>query len=251
MSNGASSQRSDSSRSIGRTTLWLVSFSLVAGLGGITVLAAPGSHPGNPVAMSSEPSLEGELPVVQAEFEYIGSRKCRSCHLQEYRSWQGTQHADVFDLLEAGARAEQKQAAGLDPNNDYTTDTECLECHTVGFGEPSGFVDLRKTKDWAGVGCESCHGPGESYARDSIMGLKNRNHSFESVIAEGLIYPVPAETCEKCHNERSPFNVSVDPKYAFEYTRENIEAASHRHPPFKYKHGPLPPGVMFQEGYSQ
>jgi len=251
MSNGAGSHRSDSSRFIGRPTLWLVSFLLVVGLGGISVLAAPSSPPDNSVTLSSRPSPEEELSVVQADFEYIGSRKCRSCHLKEYRSWEKTQHGQVFNLLKAGERAEQKQAAGLDGNKDYTTDPECLECHTVGYGEPSGFVDMRKTKDWAGVGCESCHGPGKSYARDDVMGLKNRNHSFESVIAEGLIYPVPAETCEKCHNERSPFNASVDPKYAFEYTRERLEAGSHVHPPFKYKHGPLPPGVMFQEGYSQ
>ncbi|MFQ5743564.1 MAG: cytochrome c family protein [Acidobacteriota bacterium] len=222
---------------------------VVAGEMSAEARTGPRSSVGVPIVAvrTGSSSAAGGSTTLPEEFSYIGSKKCRACHLKEYRAWQKSLHAQVFNLLKPGERADRKQLAGLDPNKDYTTDTVCLECHTVGFGQPSGFKSIKASKDLAGVGCEACHGPGSGYSKDGVMGLKNRNHSFEQVIAKGLVYPPDAEVCQRCHNERSPFNPSVDAKYVFEYTRDKVEKGTHQHLQLKYKHGPLPAGVMFQK----
>ena len=181
------------------------------------------------------------------EAEYVGSRACRSCHLREHRSWERGVHANVFDLLAPGVRSEAKLKVNLQPDLDYRTNELCLQCHTVGYGTPSGFKSIEETPELAGVGCETCHGAGSEYVADDVMGKDNRDHSFEEVINKGLIYPVPEAVCTQCHGAtNTPFLPELFPEYAFEYTRETLETGTHEHPPLRLDHGPLPPGVMFQ-----
>lgn len=184
--------------------------------------------------------------------EYVGSRACRRCHLREHRSWQRGSHANIFELLEPGVRPEAKEKVNLQPSVDYRTNELCLQCHTVGYGTPSGFKSVEETPDLLGVGCETCHGAGSIYIADDVMGNDNLDHSFDEVIAAGLIYPVPETVCKQCHtNPATPFNPEIFPEYAFEYSRETVEAGTHEHRPLARAHGPLPEGVMFQGGGSR
>jgi len=169
--------------------------------------------------------------------------------LREHRSWQQSAHANIFELLEPGMRPEAKLKVNLQPDVDYRTNELCLGCHAVGYGTPSGFKSIEETPDLAGVGCEICHGAGSLYIADDVMGSDNLDHSFDEVIAKGLIYPVPETVCAQCHGAPStPFLPELFPEYAFEYSRESLEAGSHDHLPLRRNHGPLPAGVMFQEG---
>ena len=70
-------------------------------------------------------------PASAQEHAYVGSTKCKMCHLKEHKSWADTKMAQAFDVLKPGERAEAKTAAGLDPDQDYTTDTTCLPCHVT------------------------------------------------------------------------------------------------------------------------
>ncbi len=108
---------------------------------------------------------------------YIGSKKCKICHLKEHKTWSKTKHADNFkDLLES----EQK-------------DPDCLKCHTTGYGKPGGFVSLEKTPKMISTGCESCHGPGSAHAEVS----KDAPDSGEW---DKKIGKVPQNACVACHN---------------------------------------------------
>ncbi len=206
----------------------------------ITVLASQATW----ATPSSTAAGAGSLAA--PDFEYVGSSKCKKCHLPQFKSWEKTLMAETISVLKPGERVDAKLAASLDPDVDYTGDSTCLECHTVGYGEPGGFESLDVTPNLVGTGCESCHGPGSGYIPDNVMGNKNKKHSFEEVFAKGLVYPVPEETCRKCHNERSPFNAELDEKYAFDYA-ERVSQGTHRHLKLKYDHGPLPEGTLFQE----
>ncbi len=228
----------------------------IAGIGCIFALVAEAPHldARTMPAEAGNGDVAGRATHVSAgaqELEYVGSRACRRCHLREYRSWQRSKHAAIFDLLAPGVRPEAKAKVNLQPEVDYRETELCLNCHTVGYGTPSGFRSVEETPDLVGVGCETCHGPGSQYILDEVMGDENLDHSFDEVIAAGLIYPVPEEVCTQCHTDPStPFNPEIFPEYAFEYTRETLEAGSHDHPPLARDHGPLPPGVMFQPDYA-
>lgn len=175
----------------------------------------------------------GTISIVGAgEHDYIGSKKCKMCHIKQYKSWAETNMAKAFDLLLPGARAEEKKAAGLDPDKDYTTDAECLPCHTTGYGQSGGFVDIATTPELAGVGCEMCHGAGGSYTAKELMSLKNKEYKKADVVAAGMVASVSAEQCVNCHNTDSPF---VGPDFVFDFDTKKDEGR-HDHIPLKYEH---------------
>ena len=104
--------------------------------------------------------LEGTAPRPLTEFPSglnVGSAACAECHLAEDAHWRGTAHARSRDSLEAD------HASG---------DPACLSCHaTRGPDGAQGRTFLDE-----GVGCESCHGPGERHVAakggaDTILGL--------------------------------------------------------------------------------
>ena len=169
--------------------------------------------------------------VATAKPSYVGSSKCRICHLPQYKSWQQTKMAQAYELLKPGKAAEAKQKAKLDSNKDYTRDPVCLACHTTGYGQPSGFRDIATTPDLAGVGCEACHGPGADYLKPNRMSLQNKEYKRAEVLAAGLVIP-DKQTCAACHNAKSPF---VQPGASFDFEKRKSQG-THEHSPLKFKH---------------
>lgn len=167
------------------------------------------------------------LPLPLAA-QYVGAAKCRPCHLPQFKSWQGTRMAKSFDLLKPGVAAEAKIARNVDPNKDYTTDAECLSCHTTSYGQPGGFVSVAETPKLVGVQCEVCHGPGAGYLKPELMSLKNKDYKRSEVVAAGMIIP-SKELCASCHNEKSPFYKP------FDYEARKKEG-THKHIPLKFPH---------------
>ena len=80
---------------------------------------------------------------------YVGPQACMSCHRDAYHTWTASKHALAYKTLEV-------QGHGLDP--------DCVRCHVTGLSSTSGFVSLAKTPQFAGVTCESCHGPGKAHS---------------------------------------------------------------------------------------
>ena len=168
----------------------------------------------------------------ETEHPYIGSRKCKKCHLKQWNSWSKTKMAKAFELLKAGVNADPKKKAGLDPDKDYTTDKECIPCHVTGYGKPGGFVDTLQTPDLAGVGCEMCHGPGGTYVQDQYMSTKNKKYKKADLVPLGLVDTVSKIQCEVCHNTKSPF---VGDDYVFDFQKRK-EEGTHESFPLKYEH---------------
>jgi mono/diheme cytochrome c family protein len=169
-----------------------------------------------------------------AKPEFIGSKKCKKCHIKSHKSWAKTAHGKAFETLLPGKKADIKKKHGLDPAKDYTKDAKCVQCHTVGFGQKGGYAILdpskfkdaaahkkaaKKMKDLEGVGCESCHGAGKDYTEffNDLMkanrGDEKKTYKQAEVIALGLVVPTE-KTCITCHNEKSP-TVAKDEKFDF------------------------------------
>src|SRR3989304_3307154 len=90
-----------------------------AGAGG----DAPAVASATTLAAAGEPS----------SFNYIGTNKCKKCHLPEHKSWAKLKHASALETLQPGQATEKKSKHNLDPNKDYSRDATCVACHTVGF----------------------------------------------------------------------------------------------------------------------
>lgn len=111
--------------------------------------------------------------------EYVGSKKCRICHLNIYKSWQSTKHARAIDAL----------------GSENRDSVECLGCHTTGTKADGSSI--------LSVGCEACHGPGSDYRKMRIM--KNE----ELAVQRGLLLQTEA-VCVRCHNEKCPSFADFD-----------------------------------------
>jgi hypothetical protein len=114
---------------------------------------------------------------------YVGVGKCKMCHMPYFKAWEATGHAKAFDLL----NAEKKE----------NTNSECLPCHTTGFGA-GGYETGKDKPDLKGVQCEACHGAGADYMKMSVM--KDHDQSVKA----GLVSPVGEAVCVGCHNKKSP-----------------------------------------------
>ena len=114
-------------------------------------------------------------PSPQAK--YVGTNKCRMCHLKEHKTWQVTKHASNFDVLEG----------------DEVKNAECLKCHTTGYGLPGGFVSVEATPDLKSTGCEACHGPGSEHIEAGKVADKTGPWDKK-------INKVPQNACIECHN---------------------------------------------------
>ncbi|HNQ77324.1 MAG TPA: multiheme c-type cytochrome [Acidobacteriota bacterium] len=102
---------------------------------------------------------------------FNGSDHCGGCHAKEYDIWKKTGHGSALATLEI---------------DHQQNNTECLPCHVTGF-RGGGYPAMKESL--SGVGCESCHGPGEGHPPE-------RHAPAEEA----------AGACLKCHTKRDSPN---------------------------------------------
>lgn len=118
---------------------------------------------------------EDMVPGVQARANYAGTQSCAACHQIAAQVWAHSGHSSAFFTLLA-------HKADADPN--------CLSCHTVGFGTPSGYRREFGANRLVDVGCESCHGPGSQHVEQRRAGGE----------ITARFRPIGAGDCQKCHH---------------------------------------------------
>lgn len=116
-------------------------------------------YPSNPEMAAFVDKVPLSAGAAPGTADYVGSAACKDCHEDAYRQWSGTGHAKALATLEASS----KQA-----------DAGCIGCHVTGAGTPTGFRDLATTPELAGVGCESCHGPGSIHLENPFEAYGGR-----------------------------------------------------------------------------
>ncbi|MGD2109440.1 MAG: cytochrome c family protein [Phycisphaerae bacterium] len=181
------------------------------------------------------------LPAVGGDYEYVGSKKCKMCHIKEYKSWEKTKMAQSFETLKPGQASEAKAKHNLDPAKDYTKDESCLPCHTTGYGHAGGYAippagddkAAKKAKKLEGIGCESCHGPGSAYI-DVFKEIQKskRMYKVEELYAVGLT-KIDSASCTSCHSDKSPTHDASKP---FDFEKQKDED-THEHQPLKQREG--------------
>jgi hypothetical protein len=114
------------------------------------------------------------VPGVRSAAQFAGTENCLECHPTAGALWKKTSHAHAFSTLVS-------RNADADPN--------CIACHTVGFGSPSGYRREFAGKKLTEVGCESCHGPGSLHVE------QHREHAPITF----KFRPLGSGDCQKCH----------------------------------------------------
>lgn len=114
------------------------------------------------------------IPGVKMQATYVGSQACANCHEDDYNTWKSTGHSHAWSTLE-------RVQADADP--------KCIACHSVGFGEPSGYRREFKHEKLVNVGCESCHGPASTHVAEREAGGEISFH----------FRPLAEADCRACH----------------------------------------------------
>jgi hypothetical protein len=151
------------------------------------------------------------------------------------------------ETLQPGKATAAKAKFGLDADVDYTENAKCLVCHTTGYGKAGGYRTpdpedkraVRKAKDFHGVGCESCHGPGSEYVKVfEEIDESQRSYSVQELYAVGL-RKVDKAGCLECHNDKGP-TFNADDPFDYDKIMEEEKAktkgvALHVHKPLKLR----------------
>jgi predicted CXXCH cytochrome family protein len=126
--------------------------------------------------------------------EFVGSASCAECHAKEHKLWSESEHAKAFATLEH--KSEAKNA-------------DCLRCHTTGFKQPTGFPAGGSAL--AGVGCESCHGPGKKHVE-----TKGKESGTIVALTDKCDTCAIAVICGTCHDDANDkgFEFAVEEKLA-------------------------------------
>lgn len=162
-------------------------------------------------------------PVLFAQttesLKYVGVQKCGMCHKkakdgEQLKIWENSKHAQAYHVLTTARADSIATAKGFKTKAVETPD--CLKCHVTAYNVDASLLEKKYSKE-DGVGCESCHGPGENYAKNKIM--KDQKLSIENGL---LLYKDKKELCSKCHNPDSPTFVSRDIDKMWEEIKHNI-----------------------------
>jgi len=162
----------------------------------------------------------GAAGAAAVDHQYVGAKKCRTCHKKElignqYGEWQKGKHAQAFESLKSEKALEFAKKKGLS-GPPHEAD-ECLKCHVTAHGEDPALLKTPLAPS-DGIQCESCHGPGSGYRKKKIMS------DHDKAVAAGMWEPGKDEKiCTRCHNDESP---AWDAAKGFDY-EEAKKAIAH------------------------
>ncbi len=145
--------------------------------------------------------------------EYIGSNKCKMCHLKEYKAWAESKHAHSLEMLASAPADSVKARAALlkvELKGAADKSDDCVVCHTTGFKLAGGYPEADSTANAnvAFVGCEGCHGPGSLH---KAAAKEDRKKMINRDVTENL--------CKNCHTPE------MSPAFSFaEYKKKGVHA---------------------------
>lgn len=149
---------------------------------------------------------QGKVPKALLAFpegKNVGSAACQSCHTAEHGAWLLSAHAGAMDTLRDATEPAEAH-----------TDPACVRCHATAKSSGLATQNLDDFHTDSGVGCESCHGPGEAHvAAPSADNIEGLGEDCPVCVLEAI--------CTTCHT------AEWDPEWDLD-TR--LKAISHRQP---------------------
>ena len=116
--------------------------------------------------------LESQAKDREYHGPYVGSQVCLSCHPSQSAHWLETPHAQAWNTL-------------VKVNREM--DSQCFTCHVTGAHAENGpKTAMQASLKLQNVGCESCHGAGQSHVRNPQKSLISKE--------------VPDAVCIQCHD---------------------------------------------------
>jgi YVTN family beta-propeller protein len=156
--------------------------------------------------------------VTRPGAKYIGNEVCGTCHPREYKKWLGTRHSRSWVMLGMSEKADRVRSHFNVRSSSPQNSAICLKCHGTAADTPPEFR-LPTFHVEEGVQCETCHGPGESYATEEVM--KNK----QEAISLGLRMPTK-EVCLNCHMDKPSHEFMNKKPFDFE---EMYKKIAHMH----------------------
>jgi hypothetical protein len=165
-----------------------VVFAVIATGAGLLFLLSTSDSPAVAVALGAvQEKTLSPFEKPPEDQTYIGTKQCSACHFDQFMTYRATKHAKAFEILPA----------------KYKTDASCLECHSTGFGKPSGYKDASSV-GLEGTSCEACHGPGSKHAEIAKEYANKKLSDEESAYVKSSIYKLlPDNSCVKCHQSKA------------------------------------------------
>jgi hypothetical protein len=154
-----------------------------------------GALSGGQISEAEVTPVAALLPVYGGN-TYVGSQACATCHAQANKVWALSAHSKAQRTLET-------TRGGINAKRP-----DCVRCHNVGFGQPSGYSIVLNQKDLAGVGCESCHGTGQQHMAKATQGIRPAAR-ITRTIGGALL-------CSRCHDKEN------DPNFNYPVALEKI-----------------------------
>ena len=135
---------------------------------------------------SQPPADTTPEPAAPEGQTYTGTKACASCHFKQFMAWKKTKHAK-----EAWESVPEK----------YRADANCINCHTTGYGQATGFKDAESTPNLVGTGCEACHGPGSKHEEvaKQFKDKKKLEPDEEKQVRDSIYKLLPLNVCARCH----------------------------------------------------
>lgn len=152
----------------------------------------------------------GEKTAKEPGPKFVGVANCKLCHSEDatgnqFEQWKKSKHSGALKTL---ATAKAKEIGAKLGVAEPAKDMKCLRCHVTAAEAPKS-QKARTFKEADSIGCESCHGPGEFYAKEEVFKLGK-----EAALKAGLIEPTE-KVCLGCHNKESPSFKEFDFKKRF------------------------------------
>ena len=142
----------------------------------------------------SKPDLTNSYTFRLAQANsYAGSGACGGCHGVKYTPYLGTKHAGVY-------------------TNPSALTNFSLACLTVGYGQPTGFVDPSTNAYLENVGCENCHGPAgwhKNSDHDLILPAVSQDPAICGTCHQGSLHPTFQEYTNVISNTSSNWPMGV------------------------------------------